>query len=115
MTYLVDANVLSEPTQRRADPKVTAWLRAHEAEFVVDSVILGEIALGIFLLPTGRKRSARPLVRNGCRTHRLPGVGSGYCSPLGAARCGSKEKGHTLPVLDSTIAATALKTASRAL
>ena len=53
MTYLVDANVLSEPTKRRPDAKVVAWLSANERDFVVDSVILGEIALGILVLPRG--------------------------------------------------------------
>jgi predicted nucleic acid-binding protein len=28
MTYLVDANVLSEPTKQAADSKVVAWLNA---------------------------------------------------------------------------------------
>jgi predicted nucleic acid-binding protein len=30
MTYLVDANILSEPTKHRPDAKVVAWLRANE-------------------------------------------------------------------------------------
>ena len=57
MTYLVDANILSEPTKRSPDAKVVAWLSANEREFVVDSVILGEIAVGILILPRGRKRA----------------------------------------------------------
>jgi hypothetical protein len=32
-------------------------LSANERDFVVDSVVLGEVALGIFLLPRGRKRA----------------------------------------------------------
>ena len=51
MTYLVDANILSEPTKHRADAKVVAWLGANERDFVVDSVILGELALGILVQP----------------------------------------------------------------
>ena len=54
MIYLVDANILSEPTKPKPDAKVVAWLSANEADFVVDSVILGEIALGILVLPRGR-------------------------------------------------------------
>ena len=55
--YLVDANVLSEPTKHAADPKVVAWLDANEANLVVDSIILGELRIGILALPGGRKRA----------------------------------------------------------
>ena len=58
MTYLVDANILSEPTKPRPHAKVIAWLSENERDFVVDSVILGEIAIGILVLPRGRKRAA---------------------------------------------------------
>ncbi len=58
MKYLVDANVLSEPTKAQPDPRVGDWLRAHEREFAVDPIILGEIRFGILLLPKGRRRTA---------------------------------------------------------
>ena len=57
MTYLVDANILSEPTKPAPDPKVVEWLIANEADFVVDSIILGELLVGILTLPAGRKRA----------------------------------------------------------
>jgi hypothetical protein len=56
--YLVDAHVLSEPTKAKPDPRVVAWLRAHESEIAVDPVILGELRFGILILPKGRKRTA---------------------------------------------------------
>ena len=56
MTYLVDANVLSEPTKTRPDSKVVAWLTAHEGDFVIDAIVLGELSFGILGLSTGRKR-----------------------------------------------------------
>ncbi len=58
MIYLVDANILSAPTKKTPDQKVVAWLSANERNLVVDSVVLGEIALGILVLPRGRKRVA---------------------------------------------------------
>ena len=51
MTYLVDANVLSEATRPEPRAKVLAWLRQHEDELAVDPIILGEIRFGIHLLP----------------------------------------------------------------
>ena len=49
--YLVDANVLSEPTRLAPDIKVLGWLRRNERELAVDPIILGEIRFGIHLLP----------------------------------------------------------------
>ena len=57
MKYLVDANVLSEPTKPEPDPRVVEWLRAHEPDIAVDPVILGELRFGILILPKGRKRT----------------------------------------------------------
>jgi len=43
MTYLVDANVLSEPTKPAPSRKVIDWLSANERTLVVDSIVLGEL------------------------------------------------------------------------
>jgi predicted nucleic acid-binding protein len=56
MAYLVDANVLSEPTKPEPSGKVVEWLTVHERELVVDSIILGELLIEILSLPSGRKR-----------------------------------------------------------
>ena len=37
-----------------------AWLSAHEGDFVVDSIVLGEVCLGILALPAGRKQCTPP-------------------------------------------------------
>lgn len=59
MTFLVDANVLSEPTKERPERKVIDWLTANEADLVVDSIIIGELRVGILALPRGRKRDKK--------------------------------------------------------
>ena len=61
VTYLVDANVLSEPTRPVPDPGVVDWLRTNEAELTVDPFVLGELRFGILLLPKGRRRTAEGL------------------------------------------------------
>jgi predicted nucleic acid-binding protein len=58
MTYLVDSNVLSEPTRASPVAKVVDWLIAQESEIVVDSIILGELWADVLALPRGRKRAA---------------------------------------------------------
>ena len=57
MTYLVDANVISEPTRPAPSSKVVDWLSANEENLVVDSIVLGELCIGILALPRGRKRT----------------------------------------------------------
>ncbi len=51
MNYLVDANILSEPTKKAPERWSPAWLSANERNLVADSVILGEMALGTLVLP----------------------------------------------------------------
>lgn len=109
MRYLVDANVLSEPTKPAPEPRVLDWLKSHERELAVDPVILGELHFGILLLPAGRKRDAlEQWFQLGAR--RL------HCLPWDAATglrwaellAGLRTTGKSMPVKDSLIAATAL-------
>lgn len=58
MKYLVDANVLSEPTRTTPTSWVEEWPRRNEREIAVDPIILGEVRFGILLLRRGRKRAA---------------------------------------------------------
>lgn len=108
MKYLVDANVLSEPTKPSPDPAVIEWLRAHEREIAVDPIILGELRFGILILPNGRKRAALERWFDA-------GVGRVQCLPWEAetglrwaellARL--RRTGKAMPIKDSLIAATA--------
>jgi len=110
MTYLVDANVLSEPTKAQPDPKVVGWLTAHEGELVVDPIVLGEIRVGVLVLPSGQKRAR--LEQWLTAVEQLV-----ECLPWDAAVsrrwaalvAGLRRKGQALPLLDSMIAATALE------
>ena len=109
MTYLVDANVLSEPTKPGPDRRVIEWLRSHEAQLVVDPVIIGELRFGILLLPKGKKRAAlEQWFDSGVqRLHCLPwdiDTGLKWAELLARLR----GTGKAMPIKDSLIAATAL-------
>jgi toxin FitB len=110
MTYLVDANVLSEPTKPAPISKVVDWLSVNERNLVVDSIILGELCMGILALAPGRKR--RQLEQwFGALMQTIE------CLPWDAAisRRWAKlvvdlrQRGKTMPLLDGMIAATALQ------
>jgi len=109
VTYLVDANVLSEPTRSSPDVRVVEWLRYNEREIAVDPVILGEIRFGILLLPRGQRRARleRWFEAGIQRLHCLPweaGTGLRWAALLARLRA----TGQSMPIKDSLIAATAL-------
>ena len=101
--------MLSEPTKPEPDAKVVGWLSAHEGDFVVDAVILGEISLGVLSLPRGRKRAQLNRWLEAV-------VQTMDCVPWDAAVSRRwaqlvvdlRNKGQAMPVLDGMIAATAL-------
>jgi len=107
--YLVDANVLSEPTKPSPDPRVVDWLRVHESDIAVDPVILGELRFGILVLPQGKKRIAleRWFDAGIGRLHCLPwdaDTGLKWAELLARLR----KAGKAMPIKDSLIAATAM-------
>ena len=110
MTYLVDANVLSEPTKPVPSSKVVDWLSANEQNLVVDSIILGELCVGILALPRGRKRTqlerwfADVVQAIDCLPWDVT-ISRQWAKLVVAL----KQKGDRLPLLDSMIAATALQ------
>ena len=109
MTFLVDANVLCEPTKPQPDRRVVEWLRRHEAELAVAPIILGEIRFGIHLLPAGRRRQhlERWFEEGVRRIHCLPWEatnGLRWAKLLADLRAA----GRAMPIKDSLIAATAL-------
>ena len=109
MKFLVDANVLSEPTKAVPEPNVVEWLRQHERDLAIDPIILGEVRFGILLLPRGKKRS---------RLERWfdAGVRKLYCLPWEAESglrwaellASLRASGRAMPIKDSIIAVTAL-------
>lgn len=109
MSFLVDANVLSEPTKPEPEPRVVNWLVRYERDLVVDPIILGEIRYGILLLPKSkRRRRLEEWFADGVEhIHCLP-----WEAPTGLrwARllADLRAQGRSMPIKDSLIASTAL-------
>jgi len=110
MRYLVDANVLSEPTKPAPSSKVVDWLSANERNLVVDAIILGELSIGILALAPGRKRRQLEewfdtlMETIEC----LPWDGP-ISRRWAKLVVHLKQEGKTMPLLDGMIAATALQ------
>jgi len=109
VNYLVDANVLSEPTRPRPDATVVDWLRRHEREIAIDPIILGELRFGIDLLPSsGRRKRLEAWFESGvgritCLDWTAE-IGLRWAKLLAEMR----SAGTAMPVKDSLIAASAL-------
>ena len=113
MSFLLDTNVICEPTRKNPSARVLAWLDAQPEESLFLSVITtGEIRRGILLLDDGKKRrallrwlEAEIEQRFGPRILSADAVVLAKWAEL-QARC--TRAGTPLPVMDSLLAATAL-------
>lgn len=109
MKYLVDANVLSEPTKPAPDASVVEWLRDHERDLAVDPIILGELEYGILLLRASRRRARlERWFTAGVKRLRVLDMDTATAAAWARLLARLKKKGHAMPIKDSLIAATAL-------
>ena len=110
MIYLVDANVISEPTKQKPNSRVVSWLTKNQAKLVVDSIILGELRIGILALPAGRKRKTlEQWFDTVVETIDCLPWDARVSQRWAALVVDLKRKGETMPLLDGMIAATALE------
>jgi predicted nucleic acid-binding protein len=107
--YLVDANVLSEPTKPTPDGRVVEWLRRHERDLAVTPIILGELEYGILLLSSGRRRARlEQWFSAGVQRLRVLDFDTASAATWARLLARLRKKGAAMPLKDSLIAATAL-------
>ncbi len=109
MKFLVDTNVLSEPTKPAPDLRVVAWLRAHETEFAINSIVLGELEYGILLLPKSQRRKRlEQWFTSGIERLQVLDFDAQSARTWARLLSSLRKKGLVMSVKDSLIAATAL-------
>lgn len=112
MAYLLDTNVVSEAASRNPESMVIDWCESHSRESHLSCITLGEIWKGIHLLPEGKRK-----VSLGGWATRLETELSNPPLPLdsetlkiwGKLYANHESKGFNMGVLDSLLAATALR------
>lgn len=108
MKYLVDTNVLSEPTKPRPFGQVVKWLTTNELHLAVNPIILGELELGIRLLSAGRPRTQLlKWFAHGIQRLRVLDIDAQTASIWSHIVADLRRKGKTMPIKDSLIAASA--------
>lgn len=113
MNYLLDINVLCEPTRLKPDPSVLDWLaRADEDRLHLSAVTLAEVHRGVSRLPEGSRRDriqrwveSDVLDRFGARI--LP-VDYSVAALWGRIMADAESAGRTMNSIDAFIAATAV-------
>lgn len=112
MSWLLDTNVISELTRKRPNPHVREWLLDQAAdEFYLSVLMVAELKRGILLRGPGRKTSELlewwdRIVRDDFDGRILP-VTFDVSVRWAELTCEAQQRGTSLPILDSLIAATA--------
>jgi toxin FitB len=110
MIYLVDANILSEPTKQAPSSRVVEWLARNESELVVDPIVMGELRIGVLALPAGRERTRlEDWVEALERTIECLSWDLAVSRRWARLVSDLRRRGHRMPLLDGMIAASALE------
>ena len=112
MKYLLDTCLISELVKREPNPAVLSWLDARDEQTLFLSVLtLGELQKGISKLPDGaRKDELRAWVEHDLVERfvgRMLTIDQETAQCWGQLQGESEQRGETLPVMDSLIAASA--------
>jgi predicted nucleic acid-binding protein len=110
VSFLVDTDVLSDPSRPQPSPKVDAWLATHQSQIYTSAISIGEIKRGIERLPTGAKRNGLEKWLEAVLASmdgRILAYNSRVAETWGAMMANLERQGHPMPLTDSLIAAIA--------
>jgi len=106
--FLVDVNVLSESTKSKPAPAARDWLIAHRGLIAINPIILGEMELGIRLMPDGRrKQQLRQWLEGNAIALPVLEIDRNTAIVWAALLTELRTEGRAMPLEDSLIAATA--------
>ena len=114
MRYLLDTCVISELIKPGENNKIVEWIQSKDEDSLFISVLtIGEIQKGISKLPDSRrKESLRTWVDNDLKKRfsgRILEISEKIATTWGEIQANSEKDGKKMPVIDSLIAATAIK------
>ena len=109
MTFLVDSDVLSEPTKAIPHLRVVEWLSKNEHEMVVTPIVIGELEYGILLLDNGRRRKRlENWFTEAVKRIQVIDFDTKAAAEWARLLVRLKRNGAAMPIKDSLIAASAL-------
>lgn len=110
MKYLLDTNIVSELMKTTPDPGVVGWVNECDADSVLCSIVLSELASGVEAMDDGKRKSALNkelrFIQEDYRERILPFEEAAAWEWARYTRM-VKDAGFAPPLLDSQIAAIA--------
>jgi predicted nucleic acid-binding protein len=109
VSWLLDADVLSQPAKRHGDPKVIAWLAREEAQTYTSAVVIGQLAYWVRC----KKGKQREVLQTWLRElidaleGRIHGFNVGVAHVWADQKFLLEQAGQRMPAEDGYIAATA--------
>jgi predicted nucleic acid-binding protein len=112
----LDTNVISEPVKINPDSNVTLWIKRHDGELALSSVVLGEMVLGVERIKADeRSKKLQHYIANvRLRFHtRIFSFDAEAALYYGVLMGRSQRNGRPMSVADGMIAAIALRNKSK--
>ncbi|MCB1227724.1 MAG: type II toxin-antitoxin system VapC family toxin [Verrucomicrobiales bacterium] len=108
MKFLLDSNVLSEPTKAQASADVLNWLGCHWGDCVTSVLVMAEIGRGIDNLSEGKKKASLDAWFRNLKES-MPSLPWDLETAVawGGMVNAIKRQGYTVGIIDTMIAATA--------
>jgi toxin FitB len=109
VSWLLDADVLSQPAKRHGDPRVTAWLEAEQDNCYISAVVVAQLACWV-RSKDGQQRQALQtwLTRLTAALHgRILSFNASVAHVWAEQQRELERVGRRMPIEDSYIAATA--------
>lgn len=111
MNYLLDSNIVSESTKPRPNQEVVAWVQANERSSYLSTVSIGELRYGVERLTGDKRERYRAWLVALCanKHRRILSFGNSTAHVWGQLKAKWDAAGLSLPIIDSQIAATAIR------
>jgi toxin FitB len=109
VSWLLDADVLSQPAKRQGDPRIVAWLETEQDDCYTSAVVLAQLAYWV-RSKEGRQRQALQawLARLMAALHgRVLSFNASVAHVWAERQWEFEQAGRRMPIEDSYIAATA--------
>ncbi len=107
--FLLDTNVISELMRDTPEPHVVAFLNEQQ-DFWLSAIVVHELALGVQLLPQGRRREQLRVLLEAMMDRyedRIIGLGRTEAETAATLRAEAQRSGRTVHSEDALIAGTA--------
>lgn len=111
MSWLLDADVLSQPAKRQGDPRVIAWLRGERERCYTSAIVVGQLAYWVRSKQGRQRADLQAWLRRFLDSMhgRVLGFNVSVAHVWAELQHDLAAAGRTMPLEDSYIAATALR------